>query len=235
MDGRSADTVKAARDFEAAVPAEMIGQMSDMETVPAAPIVSLVRFGRWDEVLALPAPSEKLPYVRGVWHYARGLAQSAKGQAAAAQTELAALTAVRDATPADRTLAGFFKTREMLTLAAEVLAGEMAARRGDTGGAITHLAEAVRIQDGHWFTEPPPWYYPVRQSLGAVLLQAGRASEAESVYRTDLRRNPENGWSLYGLAQSLRAQGKADEAAAVDERFRRAWVRADVTLTASRF
>jgi tetratricopeptide (TPR) repeat protein len=235
MDGRSADTVKAARDFEAAVPAEMIGQMSDMETVPAAPIVSLVRFGRWDEVLALPAPSEKLPYVRGVWHYARGLAQSAKGQAAAAQTELAALTAVRDATPADRTLAGFFKTREMLTLAAEVLAGEMAARRGDTGGAITHLAEAVRMQDGHWFTEPPPWYYPVRQSLGAVLLQAGRAIEAESVYRTDLRRNPENGWSLYGLAQSLRAQGKADEAAAVDERFRRAWVRADVTLTASRF
>jgi len=235
MDGRSADTVKAARDFEAAVPAEMIGQMSDMETVPVAPIVALARFGRWDEVLALPAPSEKLPYVRGVWHYARGLAYSAKDQTAAAQGELTALSAVRDATPTDRTLAGFFKTREMLTLATEVLAGEMDGRRGDTDGAIKHLAEAVRIQDGHWFTEPPPWYYPVRQSLGAVLLQAGRAGEAEAVYRADLRRNPENGWSLYGLAQALRAQGKADEAAAVDGRFRRAWARADVTLTASRF
>jgi tetratricopeptide (TPR) repeat protein len=206
-----------------------------METVPAAPMLALVRFGRWDEVLGLPAPSEKLPYTRGVWHYARGLAQSAKGQGEVARSELAALTRIRDGVPAERTLAGFFKTRDMLTLAAEVLAGELASRRGETDLAIRHLAEAVRIQDGHWFTEPPPWYFPVRQSLGAVLLQAGRAAEAEAAYREDLRRNPENGWSLYGLAQSLRAQGKGDEAAAVDARFRRAWARADVTLAASRF
>jgi tetratricopeptide (TPR) repeat protein len=101
--------------------------------------------------------------------------------------------------------------------------------------AVKHLAEAVRMQDEHWFTEPPPWYYPVRQSLGAALHQAGRAAEAEAVYREDLRRNPENGWSLFGLAQGLRAQGKTADAAGVDERFRRAWARADVTLTASRF
>ena len=235
MEGRGAETVRAARDFAAAVPADLILQTSDMETVSAAPIVALVRFGRWDEVLALPAPDGKLPYTRGVWHYARGLAQSAKGQGSAAQGELADLTKIRDGVPAERTLAGFFKTREMLTLAAEVLAGELAARRGETDAAIRHLAEAVRIQDGHWFTEPPPWYFPVRQALGAVLLQAGRAGEAEAVYREDLRRNPENGWSLFGLAQSLRAQGKSAEAAAADARFRRAWARADVTLTASRF
>jgi tetratricopeptide (TPR) repeat protein len=235
MEGRSADTVRAARDFAAAVPMEMVNQMSDMETAPVAPIVALVRFGRWDEILALPAPPETLPYVRGVWHYARGLAQSGKGQREAAQAELAALTRIRDGVSADRTIAGFFKTKEMLTLAAEALAGELAARRGDTAAAIRHLAEAVRIQDGHWFTEPPPWYYPVRQSLGAVLLQAGRAAEAEAAYRTDLRRNPENGWSLYGLAQALRAQGRAAEAAAVDARFQRAWARADVTLSSSRF
>jgi tetratricopeptide (TPR) repeat protein len=235
MEGRAAETVRAARDFAAAVPAELILQTSDMETVSAAPIVALARFGRWDEVFALPAPDEKLPYTRGVWHYARGLAQSAKGQSGAAQGELAALTRIRDGVPAERTLAGFFKTREMLTLAAEVLAGELAARRGEADAAIRHLAEAVRIQDGHWFTEPPPWYFPVRQALGAVLLQAGRAGEAEAVYREDLRRNPENGWSLFGLAQSLRAQGKNSEAAAADARFRRAWARADVTLTASRF
>ncbi len=123
----------------------------------------------------------------------------------------------------------------MLTLAAEVLAGELAARRGEADIAVRHLAEAVRIQDGHWFTEPPPWYFPVRQALGAVLLQAGRAGEAEAVYREDLRRNPENGWSLFGLAQSLHAQGKSAEAAAAETRFRRAWARADVELTASRF
>ena len=90
-------------------------------------------------------------------------------------------------------------------------------------------------QDGHWFTEPPAWYYPVRQSLGAALLAGGRPAEAEAVYRDDLKRNPDNGWSLFGLAQSLRAQGKTAEAAAAEARFQKAWARADVTLSASRF
>jgi predicted Zn-dependent protease len=123
----------------------------------------------------------------------------------------------------------------MVRLASETLAGEIAARGGDADAAVKHLAVAVRLQDEHWFTEPPPWHYPVRQSLGAALLQAGRAAEAEAVYREDLRGNPENGWSLFGLAQSLRAQGKTADAAAVDARFRRAWARADVSLTSSRF
>jgi predicted Zn-dependent protease len=93
----------------------------------------------------------------------------------------------------------------------------------------------VAEQDGHWFTEPPVWYYPVRQSLGAALLAGGRPVEAEAVYREDLKRNPDNGWSLFGLAQSLRAQGRRAEAAAVEARFQKAWTRADVTLSASRF
>jgi tetratricopeptide (TPR) repeat protein len=94
---------------------------------------------------------------------------------------------------------------------------------------------AVRQQDELQYEEPPPWYYPVRQSLGAVLLQAGRAEEAEAVYREDLKRNPENGWSLYGLLRSLQAQKKKEEAAEAEQRFRKAWARADVKLTASRF
>jgi len=116
-----------------------------------------------------------------------------------------------------------------------VLSGELAARRGEWDTAVRHLAEAARIQDGHWFTEPPPWYFPVRQTLGAILLSAGRPAEAEAVYREDLRRNPENGWSLFGLAQALRAQGKTAEATTTDARHRRAWARSDVTLTSSRF
>ncbi|MGH7264993.1 MAG: tetratricopeptide repeat protein, partial [Candidatus Rokuibacteriota bacterium] len=146
-----------------------------------------------------------------------------------------ALHALSGSVPPERIVAQFFKAVDMLRLASLVLAGEISARAGDPNAAVPPLLEAVAIQDGHWFTEPPPWYAPVRHTLGAVLLQAGRAVEAEAVYRDDLQRNPDNGWSLFGLAQSLRAQGKVSDAAAAEERFRKAWARADVTLRASRF
>ena len=234
MEGRGAECVRAARDFSAGVPTDVVLEMPDMETAKAAPLLAQALFARWDAVLAEPAPPARMLYVTGAWRYSRGLALNAQGRREEAGRELAALRAVQASVPADRTLANFFKMSEMLELASQVLAGEIAARGGDADTAVKHLAEAVRIQDGHWFTEPPPWYFPVRQSLGAALLQAGRAAEAEAVYREDLRRNPENGWSLFGLAQSLRAQNKTAEAAAVDARFRRAWARADVTLTSSR-
>jgi tetratricopeptide (TPR) repeat protein len=234
MEGRGAECVRAARDFSAGVPTDVVLEMPDMETAMAAPLLAQALFARWDAVLAEPAPPARMLYVTGAWRYSRGLALNAQGRREEAGRELAALRAVQASVPADRTLANFFKMSEMLELASQVLAGEIAARGGDADTAVKHLAEAVRIQDGHWFTEPPPWYFPVRQSLGAALLQAGRAAEAEAVYREDLRRNPENGWSLFGLAQSLRAQNKTAEAAAVDARFRRAWARADVTLTSSR-
>jgi hypothetical protein len=235
MEGRSAETIRAAREFAAEVPAAMARDASDMETAPAAPILALARFGRWNEILSLPAPPADLPYASGAWRHARGLAFAATGRRAEAARELAELEAIAARVPANRTLAGFFKTSDLLRLAAETLAGEIAGRSGDAATAARHLAAAVRIQDGHWFTEPPPWYYPVRQSLGAILLQGGRAAEAEAVYREDLRLNRENGWSLFGLAQSLRLQGKTEDAAAAEARFRRAWANADVTLTASRF
>jgi tetratricopeptide (TPR) repeat protein len=235
MEGRGAECVRAAREFAAEVPAGTVLEMPDMETAPAAPLLALARFGRWDEVLAQPAPPARMLYVTAAWRYARGLAQVAHGRRDEAARELAELRTVLSSVPADRSLAAFFKMADMVRLAAETLAGEIEARGGNVDAAVKHLAEAVRLQDSHWFTEPPPWYYPVRQSLGAALLQAGRAAEAEAVYREDLRWNPENGWSLFGLAQSLRAQGKTADAAAVDARFRRAWARADVQLTSSRF
>jgi len=235
MQGRSAETIRAAREFAENAPAEMIKQMPDMETAPAAPIVALARFGRWDEVLAYPAPRRDWPYTSGVWRYARGLAFNAKGQVADATRELREVENVLTSVPPERTVAFFFRAKNMLQLAANLLAGEIAAKAGDVATAERLLRAAVAEQDTHWFTEPPPWYFPVRQSLGAVLFQAGRASDAEQVYREDLRRNPGNGWSLFGLAQSLRAQGKTAEAAQVDEDFRKAWAQADVRLTASRF
>jgi tetratricopeptide (TPR) repeat protein len=235
MQGRSAEMLRAAREFSDNVPAEMIKQMPDMETAPLAPMMSLVRFGRWDEVLALPAPPPEWRYTTGVWHYARGLAYNAKGQVADARRELAALEAIIQSMSPERTVAFFFRAKSVLQMAANVLAGEMAAKVGDFASAERLLRAAIAEQDTHWFTEPPPWYFPVRQSLGAVLLQAGRSADAEVVYREDLRRNPGNGWSLFGLSQSLKAQGKTAEATQADADFRKAWAAADVTLTSSRF
>ena len=123
----------------------------------------------------------------------------------------------------------------MLAIAPEVLAGEIAARKKDYGTAIAHLERAVRLEDGLVYTEPAEWHYPPRQALAAVLLEAGRAAEAETVYWEDLRRNPENGWSLFGLKQALDAQKRDADAALVEARRAKAWTRADVTLEASRF
>ena len=235
MQGRSVETIRAAREVAATAPAEMIKQMPDMETAPVAPIAALVRFGRWDDVLGLPSPPHEWPYTSGVWHYARGLAFNAKGQAAEARRELGELEAILGSVSPERTVAFFFRAKNVLQLAANVLAGEIAAKTGDGATAERLLRAAVAEQDTYWFTEPPPWYFPVRQALGAVLLQFGRAGDAERVYREDLSRNPGNGWSLFGLAQSLRAQGKTAEAMQADENFRKAWAQADVKLSASRF
>ena len=235
MDGRAAETIRAAREFAESVPPTMLREIPDMETAQAAPYFALVRFGRWEEVLRQPAPPAEFPYVTGAWRYSRGLAFIATGRRPAAEAELAALRQIAGTVPPDRTLAAFFKTKTILDMAVNVLAGEIAARTGQTDVAVRHLLAAVAEQDGHWFTEPPVWYFPVRQSLGAALLSGGRPVEAEAVYRDDLKRNPNNGWSLFGLTQSLRAQGKTSEAAEAESSFRKAWARADVTLAASRF
>lgn len=132
-------------------------------------------------------------------------------------------------------LIGFTNGARLLRIATEVLAGEIdaAGRRYDQ--ALAHLDSAVRLQDSLTYTEPPDWYYPVRQTLGAVLLQAGRPAEAEVVYWADLRQYPENGYSLRGLVEALRAQGRQDDAATMEKRFRKAWSYADVQLNSSRF
>jgi len=123
----------------------------------------------------------------------------------------------------------------VLRIAAESLAGELAAEQGKYDQAIAHLETAVRLQDALSYTEPDDWHYPVRHSLAAVLLQAGRAAEAEIVYWQDLREHPKNGWALFGLAQALRAQGKIEQAKAIEADFRTAWANADIQLTSSRF
>jgi pimeloyl-ACP methyl ester carboxylesterase len=192
-----------------------------------------VRFGRWREALLEPAPPERDPYANGIWHYARGLAFIAEGRLDRARTELAALTRTMGHEAFTTTL----KDLPLLTnlkIASRIVEGELAARTDRTGEAIRLVEEAVALEDGIPYSEPPVWHQPPRQVLGAILLEAGRAADAERVYTEDLRRFRENGWSLFGLMQSLSAQGRSAEAAAVRRRFEKAWARADITLTASR-
>ena len=122
-----------------------------------------------------------------------------------------------------------------MEIAAKALAGELAAAKGDHYYAVQFLQEAIEIEDGLRYNEPPDWFFPVRHSLGAVLIEAGRPADAEQVYRADLEVFPENGWSLYGLQKSLEMQNMNGEAAEVEQRFKEAWAWSDIELTASRF
>lgn len=185
-------------------------------------------------MLREPAPPADNAFLTGMWRYARGLALLGKGRVDEADGELAEVRRLAADPSLDYPLFSPNTARQVLAIAPEVLAGEVAAARKQFDRAIAHLARAVRLEDGLVYTEPAEWHYPPRHALGAVLLQARRPAEAETVYWEDLRRNPENGWALFGLALALRAQGKTDTAAAIEGRFRKAWARADVTLSASR-
>ena len=233
MEGRSKTAVEAARKVASKVSDEMMEQLPLLAGFRVVPYYALARFGLWDEMLAEPAPADRFPYLKGTWRYARGLALAAKGRTADAEVELAELRRTAALPALDYPLFSPNTAAAILAIAPEVLAGDLAARRKDYDLAVAHLERGVRLEDGLTYTEPAEWNYPVRQLLGAVLLEAGRAKEAETVYWEDLKRNPENGWSLFGLAQALTAQGR--DAAAIEERFRKAWGRGDVTLTASRF
>jgi tetratricopeptide (TPR) repeat protein len=229
MAGRSAQAIEAANTLTTKVNLDAARQVGMLQEMVPYHALTLTTFGKWDEVLAEPLPPEDLPFSYAMATYARGVAHAAKGEWAEAQTALDKVTATDAATPDGA------EGKTALSIAAHALSGEIATRRGDLDAGINHFREAAKIEDAGLYFEPPKWYYPIRHSLGAALVKAGRHAEAEKVYREDLRRFPENGWSLFGLAQALRAQGKKNDAATAEARFRRAWADTDVTLTASRF
>ena len=237
MEGRSHVAIKAARKSASSIPDGAWREVPLLHQFLVAPLFAYTRFGKWDLILNEPRPPEESPFWTGVWHYARGLAFTATGKPDQAARELSSLENIA----AEKSLDGFRVTfsrngaKAILEIAVEVLAGEMAAKRGDYDKAIARLHRAILLEDNLIYNEPPDWHVPARQLLGAVLLEAGRASEAEAIYWQDLQLNRENGWSLFGLMQSLRAQSKEEQAVLVEERFRKAWSQADVTLIASRF
>lgn len=227
--GRSAQALEAARTLQSKVNLDVARQVPMLQEMVPYYVLTLTTFGRWDDVLAQPLPPADIRMPLAMAYYARGVAYAAKGQPAEAQTALDTVKAIDAATPADA------PAKTPVSIAVHALMGEIATRSGKFDEGIGHFREALKIEDAGLYFEPPKWYYPIRESLGAALLKAGRGAEAEAVYREDLKRFPENGWSLFGLAAALRAQGKSAEAAAVDQRFSKAWSGADVKLTASRF
>ena len=234
MIGRSDQAVRAAEKMAELVPDEMLGVpgLAFLQHHMTRHLQLKVRFGQWEEILATPAPREGLEHARGMWHYARGRALIGRGDPAAAEAELARVrAAAADPELVDLRLE-FNTSGAVLSIAADVLAGHIAAAAGDEDAAIEHLWRAARAEDELVYGEPPDWTVPVRHELGPILLAAGRPAEAEQAFREDLDRFPENGWALHGLARALRAQGRDDEAEAVAERFRTVWSTADVQLTA---
>jgi tetratricopeptide (TPR) repeat protein len=234
-DGQSAKAIEAARKVASKIPDAVLKEMPGTAGFRVAEYWALARFGRWQEVLALPEPPATSAFLQGGWHFVRGLAQVAGGDLAAADASLAKLRAVAGDPSLSSPLLSPNTGAALLAIGPEVLAGEILAARGDVEKAVYHLERAVRLEDALVYTEPAEWAGPPRLALGAVLLEAGRAAEAETVYWDDLRRNRDNGWALFGLAQALRAQKKDAQAEIVEARFKTAWARADVTLTGSRF
>jgi tetratricopeptide (TPR) repeat protein len=235
MRGESARAIGAIDQMIAAVPPEWARTNAVLaDGALAMPLELRMRFGRWDEVLAAAEPDEIFPTARAFRHAARGAAFAAKGNIEAARSELAAFTLARQRV-SDKALIVINKAVDVLGVAEKLLEGEILYRDSKPDTAFTALREAVRREDALRYSEPPDWIIPVRHSLGAALMQSRRYAEAEHVYRDDLTRHPENGWSLFGLARSLELQGKTDDAVGTRARFEKAWADADVKLSASCF
>jgi tetratricopeptide (TPR) repeat protein len=233
FDGQSELALSTAREIPKQVPEDFLKELSDfLDAFMPTPLHVLVRFGRWDEILAEPEPAEYLPMSRSIWHYARALAYATTGRVKEAEAEQAAFQKVRATVPETSIL--FNNTsRDILGVANKMMAGEVAYRKGEFGLAFEQLREAVRLDDGLNYDEPWGWMQPARHALGALLLEQGHVVEAESIYRNDLRRHPNNVWALHGLAESLERQGKSTDALKCRSQFEAASVRADVKVDRS--
>jgi tetratricopeptide (TPR) repeat protein len=227
MLGRSKDALDAAHGVVKAVPLEAVHQAPPLEYFSPTVLYTLARFSLWDDILRERSPAPDLLYTTAVWHYVRGLAFTGKGNLDSAKVERLALGTFMTKIPKDAA-ANLNSVHALLSIAQNHLDGEVAAKQGKTDQAVEFLRTAISGEDELTYDEPPPWYMPMRQRLGSVLLTSGRAAEAEKLFREDLVRRPENGWSLKGLAQSLRAQKREQDAAAVEARFKKAWSKSDI-------
>ncbi len=224
MDGDYAESSGGAQMLAAHVRPH-VKDMPPLEGFVTIPIAVDVRFHKWDEILKMPKPDPEMQVETVFWHFARGMALAGKGKPDKAEAEYQVVADAEKNTPEDAIFAMPVnnKTKDILKIARDVLGAKIALARKDNAAAIAQLQEAVAVQDTLKYDEPEDWFFPVRESLGAVLLMNGDAVGAEKVFRDDLDRHPRNPRSLFGLGQALKAQKRNYDAAFVEKRFQAAW------------
>jgi len=229
MKGRYVDAIKTARELEAGVTPHLAA-MPMLEMFMPYTMVTLVRFGQWDEILKTPKPAPSLKITTVYWHFGRGMAYSGMKQPANAETELKALQALLKQIPTD-TPVGNNVAANVFLVAERMLTGKIALAKGDKNSGYEMLTKAVEAEDLVNYNEPADWDLPVRELLGGALLMNGSNAEAEKVFRTEIAKHQRNGRGLFGLAESLRRQGKDTPAQMVQREFEQAWATADTKLT----
>jgi tetratricopeptide (TPR) repeat protein len=232
FEGRFERALSAAREIRGELSEETLAVSDLAEEVLGAVYHVLVRFGRWNEILAEPPPEQHYPYTRAMWHYARGVAAANTDQFDIAHAELIGFQRETARVP-DGFHIFVVPASDVLNVARHMLVGEIDFRSGDLQGAIANLRDAVDAEDALPYSEPSPWMQPVRHALGAVLLEAGQFREAEEVYREDLARHPDNVWSLHGLLEILHQTGRDAEARSIQIRFEEVERRTDVLIRSS--
>ncbi len=235
MTGQGELALAHIRAMVAGLPTEFIKEAATMaEGLMAMPLEVLVRFGRWDAILAEPDNyPEYMTFTRAFHHAARAVAFAAKGDTKSARAEQAIFAERAKLVPKEETLSNN-SAATILDIVTHMVEGEILTREDKIDAGLAELREAVKVNDQMKYDEPPGWLIPMRHSLGAALMRAGRHAEAEQIYREDLTRLPSNGWSLFGLAQSLRLQNRnAEEVESTERLFQQIWSRADVKITSS--
>jgi tetratricopeptide (TPR) repeat protein len=224
MNGNYAESKKAA-DMLASHVRPHVKDMPPLEGVMTIPMAVDVRFHRWNDLVSMPAPDPALKTATVFYHFARGMGLAGTGKLNEAEAEYKLVSEAEKSTPEDAvfTMPVFNKAKDVLKIAENVLGAKIAVVKKDNDTALTMLREAVAVQDSLKYNEPPDWFFPVRESLGAVLLSSGNASEAEKVFRDDLERNPRNPRSLFGLREALKAQKREYDAGFIQKQFDASW------------
>jgi tetratricopeptide (TPR) repeat protein len=229
--GRAERSLEAAKQVASYASSPLCGTtVVEKPRLTWLPLVTQMRFGRWQEVLSMAEPAAELPLDRALWRLARARAFAAKGDAPAAEHEAKLLDDMAASNAVKAVDSPIFPSNQVLVVARHLAHAGVAGARGENDLMIAKLRAAVEAEHALPYMEPAFWIYPTRQTLGAALLKIGRAADAEKEFRADLQEFPRNGWSLFGLGESLRAQGQTDAAAMIDREFATAWEKSDVTL-----